>query len=65
MWTKQNLEELDQAIASGAQEIWFSDKKIKYNSLEDMLRVRAIILEAIGLSEKQNRVTVPLLERGI
>ena len=65
MWTKQNLEELENAIATGAEEVWFSDKRIKYRGLEDMLQVKAIIIEALGLAQQQERVIVPNLSRGI
>jgi len=55
-WTQKDLDALNLAIASGARKVKYTDKEIEYRSLDDMLRIRKIILEALGLAKKSNRL---------
>lgn len=49
-FTQEMLDKLEAAIASGAMEVRYSDKIVKYQSLTDMLRIRALMRRELGLS---------------
>jgi len=49
-WTQEQLDAIEAAIAQGVLEIEYADKKVKYNSLNDMLRVRDLIRNELGIT---------------
>lgn len=51
-FTTANLIKLEEAIASGVQRVKYSDKEIWYQSLSDMLKVRDLMKDALGLNKK-------------
>lgn len=55
-WTQSDLDEINQAIKSGAASIRFSDKQVTYRGLDEMLRIRAVIRQSLGLTKKTKRV---------
>ncbi len=55
-FTQENLDALEQAIAEGALTVRFADKEITYQSLEQMLKVRRIILRSLGKGQKRKRI---------
>jgi len=51
-FSAENLIELEKAIASGVQKVKYSDKEIWYQSLSDMLKVRELMKDSLGLNKK-------------
>jgi collagenase-like PrtC family protease len=49
-WTPEHLASLEAAIATGALEVYYGDKKVKYRSLQEMLTTRDIIKNALAAS---------------
>ena len=47
-WTLANLEAIEAAIATGALEVYYGDKKVKYRTLQEMLTTRDIIKNAVS-----------------
>lgn len=48
-WTQTDLDRLETAIASGVLEVTTSDgKKVKYQSLADLLRARDIVVRSLA-----------------
>ena len=47
-WTLADLEALDSAIKTGAKEVEYHDKRVIYRSLDEMLRIRALIWGVVG-----------------
>lgn len=47
-WTQNDLAELDKAIKSGARSVRYSDREVTFHSLDDMLKLRAIIANEVG-----------------
>lgn len=49
-WTQDDLDKLDAAIAGGAvlQSITFADQTFVFRSVDDMLKVRALIAQALS-----------------
>jgi hypothetical protein len=42
-YTLAQLQVLENAIATGSKEVVYGDKKVTYNSLDDMLRVKRMM----------------------
>jgi hypothetical protein len=47
-YTQTQLDALDEAIASGALEVWYDQKKVEYRSLADMLAIRNMMVNDIA-----------------
>jgi len=52
-FTQANLDAINQAIATGARECWYGDKRVAYRSLDEMIRIRDLIKENLGLKEER------------
>jgi len=50
-FTKENLKNLEAAIAEGAQKVKYSDKEIEYRSLKDMLKIRDLMRKELGIGQ--------------
>lgn len=46
-WTTTDLERIETAIASGALEVRFSDRSVRYQSMTDLLRARSEIIKVL------------------
>ena len=57
-FTLIQLEKLQEAIAIGALEVEYADKKVKYHSLNDMLRIMALMKQELGVASGSKRVLV-------
>jgi hypothetical protein len=54
-YTTQQLDALEAAIAEGALKVEYGDKKVEYRSLNEMIRIRDIIKNALGLNATPRR----------
>ena len=50
MFTLAHLNAIDEAIASGALTVKYSDKEVTYGSFEDLMKRRRFIAGQLGLS---------------
>ncbi len=57
-FTIGQLDALEAAIAQGARSVSYEGKSVTYSSLDEMLRIRAIIRAALGLSSPGETVFV-------
>ncbi len=65
-WTLEQLTSLEQAIAEGTLEVEYEDKRVKYRSLEDMKRIRAMMRQELGLNSNPNgRRTLASFSKGL
>lgn len=56
-FTEANLQAINMAIATGSREVWFGDKRVAYRSLDEMIRIRDLIKENLGMKEQNtNRI---------
>lgn len=46
-WTTADLEAIEAAIASGEEEVRFSDRSVRYRSIADLLKARDVMKAAI------------------
>ena len=42
-WTQSDLDAIDKAIASGEVTVHFGDRSVTYRSLDELLKIRALI----------------------
>lgn len=49
-FTQDQLTALEGAIAEGALRVKYSDKEVEYRSLEEMLKIRDMMRNALGLN---------------
>ena len=52
-FTVKDLEAIEQAITSGTTRVHYQDRDITYQSLTDLLRIKALIEEGLGLGRKR------------
>lgn len=55
---------LCEAIALGATTVKYSDKEVQYRSLAEMLRLKNIIADQLGINRKVNRRKLAEFDRG-
>lgn len=52
----EDLDNLKDAIKEGVLEVEYADKKVKYRSLSEMLRIKDLIEQELGLKSKGARI---------
>jgi hypothetical protein len=62
-WKQQDLDNLNEAIASGAMSVAYEGKSVTYRSVDEMLRIRAMIEKELGLGGT-SRTILPQHSRG-
>lgn len=56
MYTIEQYNALCAAIADGTREVWYGDKRVAYRSLDEMLRIKNMMEQQLGLNQKPTRV---------
>jgi hypothetical protein len=54
-YTTDNLAAIEKAIAEGTLEVSYGDKRVKYRSLSEMLQIRDLIRNELGLTASRVR----------
>lgn len=49
-YTQAQLDALEAAIAEGALTVKYQDKQVTYRSLDEMMRIRNLIRDSLGLT---------------
>jgi hypothetical protein len=47
-WTQDDVDEIKKAIASGAEEVQFSDRRIKFRSKDEMLELLKLMQDEVA-----------------
>ena len=55
-FTQRDLDSIDRAIASGARSATIEGKSVTYHSLDEMLRIRSLIAEALKPADSPMRI---------
>lgn len=50
-FTLDQLNALDAALAAGVKKVKYADKEVEYASTSEMLRIRDLMIEELGLSD--------------
>lgn len=51
-WTSEDLAAIEEAIACGALEVEYNDRRVRYRSMKDLLTARELIRRCLGLTKK-------------
>ena len=54
-YTLEMLAALELAIAQGAKEVYYGDKRVSYRDLAEMLQIRNIMRAELGITNNFNR----------
>lgn len=63
-WTQEHLDALNAAIATGAREVWYGDKRVAYRDMNEMLTIKDMIIRELGLAPKKIR-SYPTYKKGL
>ena len=55
MYTQEMYNALIEAIATGAREVWYGDKRVAYRTLDEMLRLKNDMEVALGINKRPKR----------
>lgn len=64
-FSQDDLDKIEQAIASGALEVRYKDKSVKYNSLSDLLKARDLIKRELGHVTAEGQRILPKFSKGL
>lgn len=64
-FTQEQLDTLDAAIASGSKRVKYADKEVEYQSLDDMLRVRDLMAQELGLVSPASKRKLASFNKGV
>ena len=67
VWTQADLDKLDRAIADGGimQSITFADQTYTFRSLDEMLRLRAVIAGALSAAAGLSKTRFAATSKGV
>lgn len=63
-YTLENLAVLEQAIASGTRSVYYGDKRVDYRSLDEMQRIRNVMLDALNIGNSKNTTSLGMFGDG-
>ena len=55
-WTQTDLDALNQAISYGVTSVRYADRSVQYRSLNEMLTLRALMMDEIALPSSLKNV---------
>ena len=64
-YTQEQLDDLNEAIATGARKVVYNDRTVEFRSLKEMLQLREIIKRCLGISKKSGGGVLPEASKGI
>ncbi len=64
-YTQTQLDAIEAAIAEGALTVKYQDKSVTYRSLDEMIRIRNIMRESLGLVRRSSVEVKPEFSKGI
>ena len=63
-FSQAQLNAIEEGIAGGTTTVSYDGKSVSYRSLDDMLRIRNIIMRALGLVPQQSATILVAHDRG-
>jgi len=54
-WTTTDLDAIETALKSGTSRVRYADREVTYRSVDEMIRLRDLIREALGLIPQGGR----------
>lgn len=63
-FSQAQLDAIEAGIAAGTTSVSYEGKSVTYRSLDEMLRIRDIIMRALGLSPQKSATVLVAHDRG-
>lgn len=64
-FSSTDLQALEEAIATGALEVQYTDKRVKYRSLAEMKQIRSMMKRELGLTDTSKRRKTAVVGKGL
>lgn len=64
-WTTSDLEALEAAIATGSKSVRYHDKHVEYRDLSEMLKIRDLMRESLGVTSGRTKRIFAEFDKGI
>lgn len=64
-WTTSDLEALEAAIATGTLSVKYFDKMVTYRTLDEMLKIRDLMRESLGVTSGRTKRIFADFDKGI
>ena len=64
-WVQADLDAIEEAIVSGVLTVKYSDKEVTYRSLNELIKVRELIRESLGLTNSASQRMLSEFDRGL
>lgn len=64
-WVQADLDAIEEAIVSGVLTVKYSDKEVTYRSLNELIKVRELIRESLGLTNSASQRILSEFDRGL
>lgn len=64
-WTLEQLQAIEEAIASGATRVKYVDREVQYASMSDLLRLRDRIRVELGLADPRRNRRYAITSKGL
>lgn len=64
-FSNSDLQAIDEAIATGALEVQYTDKRVRYRSLAEMMQARDFIKRELGLKDTSKRRKTAVTGKGL
>ena len=64
-FSSADLTALNEAIATGALEVQYTDKRVKYRSLAEMIQLRNLMRRELGLDDSTKRRKTAVVGKGL
>lgn len=64
-FTQTQLDALNSAIAEGVLEVEYDGKKVRYRSVSEMLQVRNLIRQSLGIAGAKPARKIGVLDKGL
>lgn len=55
-FTTDDLAAVNKAIANGTSEVRYKDRTVKYRSLDELIKVKSMMMRELNLATRPNRV---------
>lgn len=63
-FTQTHIDKIEEAIAQGALRVKYADKEVTYRSLDEMLKIRAVMRKALGVTSSAPSRIYPSFSKG-
>lgn len=64
-FTEAMLQTITEAVGTGTKSVYYGDKRVEYRSLDEMIRIRNMVLVALGYANPQGGRSFAEFNKGL